>query len=463
MVVSVINTQRGTLLLEILVALGLFSFIITSSFILSASNQAMVLSAEQARSSIYISKANLEDSILSLNQDFNIILSQPISSNNYFSSVLAKDISPCKKNVIASTSWLNNPYATTNLKSLAYSMEAFNNLGKDCDGTSPDITWGNASSSITIASSVNLNNNLSATALDVLNHYAYIGTIASTSESSNFFILDLVNQNIISQLNLKVDINQIDVADNYAYVAVSGTSTQFRIINITNPVAPLQVAAVTLKNVTGSFPAARSIFYFNEKVYIGTHRTAGNEFQIYDVQNPASPIWIGSIELNHNINMMYVRDSYAYLATSGNVRDVIILDISNPASIKQVATVDLTGTEDSESIYLLGNKLYIGKKKSIKPTTPEFVILDISYIPDIKTLGSMSLKSTVSSIKVVGDYAFLALEDGSQHFKFLNITDPLNIQAINIPSLDIPSGISLDYEDNEIYFLSQESIKTIGP
>lgn len=416
-------TNRGSLLFEVLIALALFSLMIISTVMLSMSNQSLVISLENSRISLYKAKSDLEDNV---------------------SSLKVKNINPCRK-IISD--------ATSTLELLVTSSLMSDYLGKDCDSVFPNPeSLLNKSKNIT---STILSN---ATSIDTLNNAIYIGSSISTS-SNNFFVVNAESGNIISQLALNQSINTLDAADKYVYIAAAGTSTQFKIVDVTNSGSPQEIASSTLKNVTGSFPAATSIFYYNKKVYVGTHRTAGNEFHIYDVQNPHSPIWLGSIELNHNINMISVRDSYAYLATSGNIKDVIILNISNPSSIKQEATFDIPGTEDSQCLYLLGQKLYVGRNKKNKPADSEFVILDIGDILNIRVLGTYSTNAQINAVKVIHDFAFLATAD-SQSLKMLNVADPTNIQATSSPTL---SGIvDLDYEHNSLYALSKDTLTTIS-
>ncbi len=207
----------------------------------------------------------------------------------------------------------------------------------------------------------------------------------------------------------------------------------------------------TLPGVTGSFPQGRSILYYDKKLYIGTHRTAGHEFHVYDASNPEQIRWLGSLELNHNINDIAIYGKYAFLATSGNIHDVIILDISKSIPVR-LSNIDIAGNEDALTLSVLGKFLFIGKAKARDSNHPEFTIFDISdpYTPQLA--GGFSLNETILSLTATGQTAYISTNASKLYVLDLkDLSQPKILQ-----SFMLTNPISwLDYENQHIVGLTQ--------
>jgi hypothetical protein len=203
----------------------------------------------------------------------------------------------------------------------------------------------------------------------------------------------------------------LDATQNAVYIAENNPTKQFQIIDTHDKANPIIQGTYSLPGVAGSFPGASSIFYYNNKVYVGTHRTAGRELHVYDVStNPAR--WLGSLELNHNINAIAVREPYVYLATSGNTKDMIVVDATNPASMKMISSLDIPGPEDSLTLFMEGTTMYLGRKKSTSSVgNPELVAIDVSnpLVPIIAT--STLYKKDVTGIRVINSHFFISFQN----------------------------------------------------
>lgn len=225
-----------------------------------------------------------------------------------------------------------------------------------------------------------------------------------------------------------------------------------QVVSISDPTSLHVVKKVSLPNVSGSYPGGLSIFYYNQRVYVGVHRTAGHEFHIYDVKDPTSLTWLSSIELNHNINHVIIRGNYAFLATSGNTKSIIILDISNPAKIKEVSSLAFLGNEDTLSLFVSGNLLFAGRAKGTQTTHPEFYIINIANPVAPQVLGSYKLNKSVTGIQFYNNLAFLSLTGSPSEIKILKIEDPQEIQLAH--SFTVPqAALVLDYEDKKLITL----------
>jgi hypothetical protein len=348
------------------------------------------------------------------------------------SSTSVSYLTPCLKRVTGTSTW---PSAFIK-KSITFSiklsdLEYARNIGYDCGGTNPLSHFSTTSTFTTISFPLPA----TTTALDILQSKAYIAsTINGTSTLQLYKLNDSTSPSLLSSLEISASVVMIDAIPNTLFLAIASSSNQFHIIDTTDLTKPILKNKYSLPGVAGSFPGGLSLFYYKDKVYVGTHRTAGRELHVYDVsKNPA--VWLGSLEVNHNINAIAVREPYLYLATSGNTRDMIIIDATNPAAMTIASSLDIPGTDDALTIFMKGTEAYIGRKKSNTPTSHDFTSIDLTNPLNPTISSSTKYKKDITGIRVINDKTF------------------------------IDSGIDSDFEGNSFYSLTDNtlSITTLNP
>ncbi|MDQ3014554.1 MAG: beta-propeller domain-containing protein [bacterium] len=410
--------NRGSILIELCIAIALFSIVVGGVAAGSLYSSADMTGIEHYRHALYKTLQIIEE-----------------ESPGY----IVEYISPCRKNISAKTVWRTGARERSAfLSTIRTDVDHTKKVGGDCDGI-----YSTTSDQVLLSTHVHTQ----SAVLDILNKKSY-AAVSSTS-SHSFLIMD-ENQGHISSIDFTDPIADIDAIGDTVFTAVSTSTHQLTIIDIADPKSPVIIAKQSLPTITGSFPGGRSLMYYDNKLYIGTHRTAGREFQIFDVTNRGSPQWLGYLEVNHNINHIIVNGSYAYLGTSGNIKDVIILDISNPQNIKIVSMVELPGSEDTQTIYLLGSTLFVGRTKAKSMANPEFIMVDVADPLSPKILGSLSIGETIISIKARGPRVYALLNTNPS--KILRIdaassTKPF-IQSTQLLGQKI---FNLDYEENILY------------
>ena len=153
--------------------------------------------------------------------------------------------------------------------------------------------------------SVDLGPGVSATGLDVKNKIVFISGEASAAGKPDFFIIDAINGAspfIVSSLNTGDSLNAVDVAGFYAYLGNSSTTGQLQIIDISDIATPLLKKTVGMPGASGSGAVGWSLKYLNQKLYIGLKTSSGPEFFIYNVADPPNPVYLGSFEVNDDVN-----------------------------------------------------------------------------------------------------------------------------------------------------------------
>ncbi len=322
------------------------------------------------------------------------------------------------------------------------------------------------------------------TSVDVLNRIVYMPdnfgnlNIADTSGATFGFTTGTF---VSPTFNVGVDVNDIDVAiqsgtgKKYAYVARNDASDQFQVIDVSNINSPSSVVTMPLAGVNplNAFAQGWRIFYYDNHVYVATRYTNGGpEFHIFDVSAPASSFEIGGgTVVGTSVYGIAVRDQFvggsthrfAYLVTTHDDKEVIVLDITNPSAVIPLtaAYTNIPGNKDGRSIYMVGNRIYVGLESG---SGEELYVLDatdpLSATAGLPILGKAEIGAgaSVNAIRVSGSLAFLATTKTNDEFQVWNISNPsATITRVDTSPYNIPNNISkgIDFEAPYIYAASQ--------
>lgn len=345
----------------------------------------------------------------------------------------------CQKQITSTVSWAGEygQSLKVELSSLVTDVEQTLALLGDCDNT-PAGDWDNPHTAVSAGIG-----GVGATDIDVDKDFVYLTSDPSAVAKSDFYIYEFdpsaLSLTARGNLNIGDGLAALDVAGSYAYVASVQDVNQLKVINISNPTTPTLTTQLSLPNISNG--NGWSIAYYDDRVYIGTDYVAcppscpasqNNELHMYDVSTPSAPTWLGSVDVNHNVNAIVVRGDYAYLATSSNDSEVMIYNVSNPAAITLVGTFNPSGNEDGTALALLGNRLYLGRDR-----TPagryDFYIINVANPAAPTALGQRNLGlnpgAKVKGIAVRGRLAFLGLDNPTTGLAILNITNPALITS----------------------------------
>lgn len=341
------------------------------------------------------------------------------------------------------------------------------------------------------AGTYNTSGNDNANDVFVSGDYSYVVTEENGS-GAEFYILNISNPaspTLSGSLEIGEDVNHVYVDGNYAYLATDGNSEELIIVDITNKSAPTQAGTY---NIAGN-DNALTIYSVGTTVYIGTEeKGSGPEFYIVDASTPAAILELGSYEIDEDIQDIEVSGNSAYLATALDDKEFVILDITTPATISEedsfnatgtsdafnvaylnntaylvrdngatdpdfhildvdssssstdwsspqsAGNADITGNEDANSVFKLGNYIYeVTDEKS--GTSAEFYIYDVSIPSAPLLVGSLNIGASVNDVYVVGNYAYLATTSNSQELVVVDISvpaTPTQVGSYNTPNND---------------------------
>ncbi len=465
---------------------------ITAVILVLFGGQTLTTDAQTNQEAIYKAQEWLERARGSASLDFDSVDAISPTSDDIYTRELVIDTAHstnCKKEVVSKVTWnasATRPQLVEFRTDFSNASLAFQ-LAGDCPASPPT---GNGND-LTEVFSINEPTSGETTSLDVLHKFVYLGL----DSSPGFLIFDATvasatfKINVTNGFSLPNRINKIDAADHpsdgktYAYIANDNTVAPFQqllVVDVTTKNAPDLVASKSLPGVTGSCPftcpQGRSVFFFDDMVYVGTHRLVGvtkHEFHVYDVADPTDPQWVGSYKLDHNVNDILVtkqevggiEKTIAYLATSADSEELIVLDVTTPWAINQINSLDVPSSIiDTVSLDLdkIKKVLYLGRESG---GGSELYSIDISDLQTPLAPGdirdSANVGDGVLGIRAVGNFTYLAIESTTDEFQIWN-SDPDNLSLINNMNISNKSATGVDYDDHYIYLAIEQGSKTLS-
>lgn len=133
-------------------------------------------------------------------------------------------------------------------------------------------------------------------------------------------------------------VNGIWIDGANAYLATANNSSEFQVVNISNPVSMSQTA---LYNTPGGTDA-NGVYASAGKAYLASDN-GGNDLYIFDVSALPTVSLLGSIDLFMNANDVFIADGKAFIAGSNNATGLTVVDVSNPASPSILSVFDTDG------------------------------------------------------------------------------------------------------------------------
>ncbi len=440
--------QRGQTTLEIIIAVTILVAGITAAILTLSGGQSASLDSAESNIALRLAQREIEKINAQARYDFVSIASSSATENEFTKNIIVSSVNTSTKLVTVRVSWQIDPLRAQKVELVTHvtDWQYTASSGGDTGGTGTTGDWSNPRT----LGSVDLGAGNSATDLDVKNKIIYITATASDSKKPDFFIVDATDgQNPVVNVSINTGpgLNAVDVAGNYAYVANNKTSSQLQILDVSSNSTTSLVSSLDLSSVSGSGAVGNSIFYNNSKIYIGTKQANGPEFHIIDVSNASAPSEFGSYEVGADVNSIRVSGNTAYLATSDDSNEVLILDVSNPASIGKIGSFNATSTYDGLGLYLVGNKLYLGRQSG---NSDELQVLNIANASSVVSLGVANIGSNVNALTIRDNLAFLGTSDSNNEFQVWDISNPSSITKIS--SFNFPQvAQGIDFENNLVY------------
>ncbi|MEK7583203.1 MAG: prepilin-type N-terminal cleavage/methylation domain-containing protein [Patescibacteria group bacterium] len=448
--------RQGQSLVEILIALTIFSLTISAVALMFFSGQSFVADSLQARKAIekvhdgaealrFIRDDNfpsMTDGLhgLSFTNDKWQLTLVPDWNDGFKRTVSISTDLEGIKHVDLLVQW-NHPSEGTKSFDIASTI-APPNQGLTGDWTNPCVIG-----------SADGGSGSKGTDVFYLDHKAYVTSSATASDKPDLFIFDVTSSTspfLLGQLNIEQGVKSVAVAGTKAYV-VEENSGDFFIVNVATPTAPMVQSKLTLNVGTkGRYVVTKG----NYAYVTSANNSTGKEFFVINITNPAAPSVVASLELGVDINEISILGNTAYLATSSDTKELILFDITNPVAPVEIGNYNTQGTADGKSIYAKTLKrIYLGRNSS---SDNELLILDASIPASITLRGSSNVSSSVFAVMSAGTQAFLGTDDTNEEFQNFDIKNPASIQQLGQINLsNIATGAA--YDNNIVYMSVQNN------
>lgn len=431
-------SRRGQSTLELLIALVVIILTVSAIIVVSFGNQSLSVETKLSNLALLKAREDLEDSRADARENWVGLVSSSQTDGEFTRDVVVENIGNYEKKVTARVSWTTDPLRPQKIE-LATILTDWVTSFNESGGSGPIGDWDNPRT----AGTIDLGPGNEGTDLAVIEDTVFIVAKASDSKKKDFYSINVTNIDAPVE-RASVDIgkgsNSIVLMGDYAYVAQDASNNQLQIVSVSNPDAPFLAAEISLQNNT---KGGISIFALDDYVYVGSESSAGKEFQIFNVSDPTNPLFVSSVEIDANVNDIYVYRNRAYLATSKTDGEILIFDISIPSDPQQIAAFDYSGTPGLSVFANNFNNFYAG-------IGDNFVIVNSANLNSLSLIGSYNAGGQVNDIYIRDYLAFLATANSTAEFQAINITSkasPTLHSSYNFPQL----GTGITYKNNVVY------------
>jgi hypothetical protein len=266
---------------------------------------------------------------------------------------------------------------------------------------------------------------------------AYLVT-DNNSSGAELYILDVTNNQsprLLGSLDIGSGVNSVVVYGTYAYLATDDNSKEVQIVNVTNPASPSVVASY---NITGNSDAL-DIAVNENNVYV----LQGSALYAYSKTSPTVLVQVSSLSTTNVATQLFLAQNYLYIATESSNGELQIVDVTTPASMYQIARVNISGNLKATDVFVLGSRAYISTQNN--GNGDELFVYDISNPNQPSLLGSYDAGETIYSLAVVGPYALLGTNFLNKELTVVDISVPSSINYVNGYNL---SGLILGMSAN---------------
>jgi hypothetical protein len=190
------------------------------------------------------------------------------------------------------------------------------------------------------------------------------------------------------------------VQNNRAYLAGGG----LKIIDVSKPSAPSLLGGLDTEGIIARVFVSGNYAYAAEEMYFPDENSegVGGGFKIINVSNPAAPVLVGqdSSDYLRYSSEVYVSGTYAYVATK--YEGMFTFDISNPSSPTVKGHYTVPGGSEIHSIYGSGDYVYLGLKDG------EVQVIDVKKQDSPWIAGSYKDLGDVSGVFINDGYIYVS-------------------------------------------------------
>jgi hypothetical protein len=225
----------------------------------------------------------------------------------------------------------------------------------------------------------------------------------------------------------------VAVAGGYAYVA--NDEAGLRVIDISSPSAPVEVGFVDTPGRAYGVAVSRG------HAYVADYNQG---LRVIDVSTPSAPIEVGFLDTPGNALSVTILGHYAYVADYG--QGLRVIDISAPAAPAEVGFINRPGVETDVAV--LGRYAYLAND------IMGMRIIDVSSPSAPVEVGYFDVPGALraSSVAVKGGYAYVAEYYADETGGDLRVIDVSTPSApLEVGYFEIPWGVNVEASEGHVF------------
>ncbi|MEK7105241.1 MAG: prepilin-type N-terminal cleavage/methylation domain-containing protein, partial [Patescibacteria group bacterium] len=210
---------------------------------------------------------------------------------------------------------------------------------------------------------------------------------------------------------------------------------------------------------TGNAAAVDVVVNGNFAYYVTNVDSAGPEFLVVNVSDPASPATVGSLELGASATSVSISGQFVYVTTDSNSAELMVVNVTTPTAPTLAGTLNLAGNVDALDIYATGSRAYL--TRSVVASGPEFFILNISAPTTPFTISSLDLGATSRGVHLSGGFALVVTDDAAAEFRVIDLAveaTPSVVRSVNLAGS--AAGMELDVNGSYAYVVTANDAAT---
>lgn len=137
--------------------------------------------------------------------------------------------------------------------------------------------------------------------------------------------------------------------------------------------------------------------------------------------DPPSVTVDGTFDSNYLVNDIEADTTYAYLATDSNTKEVVILNITNPAAMVEVGYYNAPDTTDAEAVAVTATAGFVAQGRRLRSFN---LASKTGSRPSLDTLDVGIYGSFITEIQIIGNYAFVTLDNDWDEVVVVDISNP---------------------------------------
>lgn len=188
------------------------------------------------------------------------------------------------------------------------------------------------------------------------------------------------------------------------------------------------------------------VVYQDDYAYV-VRSTGTPNFVVVSVNNPATPVVVGSLALAGTPSNIVVSGNYAYISANSNPSELQIVNISTPTAPSLSGVFDAPGNIAATGIAFQNNLVYLARTGN----SNNFVVVNVSTPSAPTQVGITSLAGGLNEVVVNDGYAYVTSANNNAEVQVINIANPAAPALVATDNLGTGSdAISIAYLTNTL-------------